>query len=310
MRDRGKQASGWLLLVGLTGLLVWGHWNALRLTARSWENPLYSHGYLIPLFSLLLLWIRRQPLEEPTPRARLAGLVLLAGALALRLAATHYAIVTVDLVSFVPALAGVWLLVGGTSLLRWAGPAIAFLVFMFPLPTFIKENVLMHLQRIATVMSTYVLQTFGVAAHSEGNRISIGELQMGVVDACSGLRMSTNLLALAVALVMLTKRPWWERLALLLSAVPIAIIVNVVRITATGLFHLAFGSEWVDSGLFHDAAGFLMMPLAVGLMYLEMVLLSHLFIEVEQNPSVATVALNTARTKPAKSSAPIAPTSG
>lgn len=146
----------------------------------------------------------------------------------------------------------------------------------------------MRLQYLATIVSTYVLQTIGVAAHCEGNRISVGELQMGVVDACSGLRMSTNLLALAVAILLVVRRPWWDRVILLLSAIPIALLVNVVRITATGLLHLTFGSDLVDTNHFHDWAGFLMMPLALLLLYIEIEILSRLVVEEEQGATAAS----------------------
>ena len=175
-----------------------------------------------------------------------------------------------------------FLLVGGWKLFRWAGPAIGFLLFMFPLPSFIKNTILLKLQHVATVASTFVLQTLGIAAYSEGNRISIGELQMGVVDACSGLRMSTNLLALVVAILLISKRPWWDRAVILLSAIPIALAVNIFRITLTGILHLTVGTEMVEA-YFHDWAGILMMFTALGLLYIEMEILARLVVE-EQEP--------------------------
>ena len=109
--------------------------------------------------------------------------------------------------SFVPAVVGVFLLVGGWKTIRWAGPAIAFLIFMFPLPGFLDARLLAPLQKVATLSSTYLLQTMGIPSYSEGNRIVIGEVQLGVVEACSGLRMLTIFVALAVAITLVTDRP-------------------------------------------------------------------------------------------------------
>ena len=72
----------------------------------------------------------------------------------------------------------------------------------------------------------------GVAAFRQGNLISVPGADLNIADACSGLRMLTIFLALAVAMVFLVERPWWDKLIILLSAVPIALIVNIIRITA------------------------------------------------------------------------------
>jgi exosortase len=289
LRDDPDQRTPFLILVGLVAVLVWSYWNTLTFTASFWDDPLYSHGYLVPLFTLALLWMRREPFQPVGTWDRWLGLGLLAGSLALRMVATHYAMVTIDAFTLVPALAGVFLLVGGLKMLRWAGPAIVFLMFMFPLPTVLKENILGNLQRVATIASTFLMQTFGIAAIREGNRISIdNDLQLGVVDACSGLRMATIFLALAVAIVLVVRRPWWDRLIILLSAIPIALIVNVIRVTVTGVLYMLARNSELAQKVFHDWAGWFMMPLALGLLYLELQILSALVIE-DSAPELATV---------------------
>src|SRR5262249_17993443 len=163
-------------------------------------------------------------------------------------------------------------------MLRWAGPAVAFLIFMFPLPSFLDTRLLAPLQKMATTASTYVLQTMGIPSYSEGNRIVIGEVQLGVVEACSGLRMLTIFIALSFAIVLVTDRPFWERVVIVLSSIPIAVVSNIVRIVVTAILYLTVGGEWVDE-VFHDLDGYLMMPLALGLLYLEFQILSHLLID-------------------------------
>ncbi len=156
--------------------------------------------------------MRHQPFRPVTEGARWAGVGLLSAGLGLRLMATYYPNHVPEMDSFVPAVAGVFLLVGGWSVIRWAGPAILFLIFMFPLPSFLDVRLLAPLQKLATLSSTYVLQTIGIPTYSEGNRIVIGEVQLGVVEACSGLRMLTIFVALAVAITLVTERPLWERI--------------------------------------------------------------------------------------------------
>lgn len=279
-RKHSDQLVPWALLIGLLGVLVYVYGNSLdsRGVMSFWDNPKYSHGWLVPVFTLILLWLRYEPLEPATPGARWAGVGLLSAALGLRLLATYYPSRVPEMYSFVPAVAGIFLLVGGWKIVRWAGPPVAFLIFMFPLPGFLDSGLLAPLQKLATAASTYCLQTMGIPAYSEGNRIVIGEVQLGVVEACSGLRMLTIFVALAFAITLVTERPLWERIVTVISAVPIALAANIMRITVTAIMHLTVGPEMVDK-VFHDLDGLFMMPMALGLLYVEFQILSHLVIE-------------------------------
>ncbi len=282
LQENSDQVRPWATLVALLGVLVFVYWNSLddRGAKKFWDNPngKYSHGWLVPIFTIILLWMRHEPFGKVTAGSRWAGVALLSAGLGIRMVATYYWTHVPQMDSFVLAVAGVFLLVGGWKMIRWAGPAVAFLIFMFPLPTVIDTRLLGPLQHIATVSSTYCLQTLGIAASSEGNRIEIGEMQMGVVEACSGLRMLTIFFALAVAITLVTDRPLWERVIIVASAIPIALASNIVRITVTGIFYLTLGPEWVDR-VFHALDGWLMMPLALGLLYVEFQILSHILIE-------------------------------
>ena len=280
LEKNSDQVIPWTILISLLLMLIGVYWNSLdhRGAMWFWENPKYSHGWLVPVFTVILLWMRHEPFGPVTLSARWSGLALLAGGLGLRLLTTYSPSKVPEMDSFVPSVAGVFLLVGGWKMIRWAGPAIAFLIFMFPLPGFLDTELLAPLQRLATTSSTYCLQTIGIPTYNEGNRIVIGEVQLGVVEACSGLRMLTIFVALAVAITLVTDRPWWERIVTILSAVPIALAVNIVRITVTGILHLTAGPELAEM-VFHDLAGWFMMPMALGLLYVEFQILSHLIIE-------------------------------
>ncbi|REK17535.1 MAG: exosortase [Planctomycetota bacterium] len=282
LKKNSDQVVPWAVLVGLMGVLIYTYWNSLdyRGAKQFWDNPKYSHGWLVPIFTVILMWMRYEPFGKVTTTARWAGVGLLAAGLGMRLGATYFPNHVPEMVSFVPSVAGVFLLVGGWQTLRWAGPPIAFLIFMFPLPGFLDARLLAPLQQLATIASTYTLQTMGISAFYEGNRIAInnGEVTLGVVEACSGLRMLTIFVALAVAITLVTERPMWERVVIVLSAVPIALIVNITRITVTAILHLTAGHDLADL-VFHDLAGWFMMPMALGLLYVEFQILSHLLIE-------------------------------
>jgi exosortase len=284
LQDRDK--STWTLLGLMVLLVVACYWNTIVGTADAWSSPMYSHGYLIPAFAAFLLYMRREPFGDVTPTERWWGVGIVIAATVMRVAGSYMVQFSVDRLSMLICLMGIFILVGGLRTIRWAGPAIAFLVFMFPLPRILVDNILRPLQTVATMTSVYALQTFGLDVYREGNRIELENQAMNVVDQCSGLRMLTIFIALAVAIVMISNhRPWWERMIILLSSVPIALLVNCIRITVTGLLYSLDVNENIANQIFHDFAGLIMMPMALGFLFLEMQILSRLVIEDKSAPS-------------------------
>ena len=285
--EQRQEIVAWSTFGALTLLLLWGYWKTLAHVAGGWDNAQYSHGYLIPLFAAVLMWLRREKIGEVAPAARWTGVALLSGSLLVRGISSYYSIATFDSLSFVSALAGILLIVGGWRMMVWAGPAVGFLVFMVPWPMAMERAILDPLQKFASVCSTYALQTMGLDVYREGTKIVLRAMPLNVVGACSGLRMTTIFLALSVAVVLITSRPWWENVVILSSAIPIAITVNVIRIIITGLCY-EFQPEGSDLAgvIFHDIAGYIMMPIALGLLYLECVILSNLLIDVEPKQHV------------------------
>jgi exosortase len=269
--------------------LLWVYWPTLsELTGQWGDDPRYSHGYLVPLFAGYLLWARRGLLWADSLRPSWWGLPLLLAGLALRFAGTYLFFDWFSAMALLPCLAGLVVLSGGWHALRWAWPAIAFLGFMVPLPHRLEVALAHPLQRLATLVSTYVLQTLGFTAFAEGNVIRLGQVRIGVVEACSGLSMLVSFFALATAVSLLIRRPPLEKLLIVLSALPIALIANILRITVTGILHKTVGSAVADY-VFHDLAGWLMMPLALGLLWLELRLLAWVLVPApsEKQPTLA-----------------------
>jgi exosortase len=213
---------------------------------------------------------------------RWIGILLLTIGMGARLWAAEYGHPPVDRLSFLPAIFGVFMMVGGLHLIRYAWPALFFLVFMFPLPNMLERPILGGLQKFASICSTFVLQTMGMAAFRQGNLISIPGSELNIAEACSGLRMGTIFAAMAVFMVFIIERPWWDKFVILLSAIPIALLVNIIRITVTGLLYWLTGPDnYVAHKLGHDWAGLFMMPLALGFLWLELQVLERLTIPVE-----------------------------
>lgn len=264
---------------------VWAYWTVLEILYQNWNNrPEYSHGYLVPLFSIALLWTRRDKIEFNEFRPEAWGLGLIALAVLIRLAAAYYFFEWFDLLSIIPFVSGIFLLAGGWSAIRWAWPALLFLAFMLPLPHSVQIALRDPLRSIGTIVSTYVMQTFGLSAFSEGNVIIVDEARIGVTEACSGISMLMVFFAFSTAMALfIRERPIWEKILVVASAVPIAIIANVTRITLTGLLHALGYSDFADA-FFHDFAGWMMIPLAFAILWVELWLASRIVIVEDCSP--------------------------
>jgi exosortase len=173
----------------------------------------------------------------------------------------------------------VWLLFGRT-IFWWSLPSIVFLWFMVPIPYSAERWLSVPLQAVATRLSTVALVYLGQPAIAEGNVILLGDHTLFVGEACSGMRIFVGIFALAFAFVLFSQWGWWQKVLVLLAAMPVAIVANVARIVVTGLLY-----QWVSSEagqkFSHDIAGFVMIPLAAVILWLMLVFLDKLFPQVE-----------------------------
>jgi len=236
---------------------------------------------------------RNAQLLEVASSVRWAGLGILLASMLVRLAAAIYDANPYDRLSFIGAVLGICMLVGGTAMLRWAGPPLGFLVFMFPLPSVLEHNILWKLQTGAAIASSWTLQLLDAPAVRDGNKIIIDNIPLDVADACSGLRMATIFGAMSLALaILMVERPWWDRLIVLLSAIPVALATNVIRITITALIYMFFPESEGIHKFVHDWAGFAMMPIAMGILWLELELLRRISIPIDADDFAALGTIN------------------
>jgi exosortase len=278
-----SNSARWTLIAGcgLSCILVWAYWPTLAEIADRWVNDSrYSHGYFVPVFAAYQLWARRDYLTGKMATPSIWGIAFLLLGLAAHLVGARYYFDWLCAASLLPTLMGLCLGLGGWTALAWAGPAIAFLGFMLPLPFRVEVALAHPLQRFATLASTFTLQTIGLPAVAEGNIIIMEQAPIGVEEACNGLGMLMTFFALATGLAMVLERPLLDKILLVLSAVPVALLANVARITVTGLLSETVSPE-AASTFFHALAGWFMMPLAMGLLWLELLLFSRLLIDIE-----------------------------
>jgi exosortase len=282
----GHQRRSWLWALAAT-LLVLGLVYAPNFRDLSWYwfgDPNYSHGPLVIPIAAIILWRRLSTAKAKlTPNASATaywGWVLLAGVLGLRVIAYERNTQWSENATLLPAIACLTWIFGGWSLLRLAWPAIVFLLFMFPLPQAVNSSISLPLQEFATAGSCFLLQLSHIWVVQQGNTIHLTtkthEIErLEVAAACNGLSMLMTLAATVTATIIVIPLPTWKRITVLVSAVPIALVSNILRIVATGWCYYYIpgpkAKEWA-----HDISGWLMMPLALVLIGLELRILSWL----------------------------------
>jgi exosortase len=274
----GQSRAWWLAAGAVAVMLAVAYAPNFRDLFRSWsDDPNYSHGFLVIPIALFMLWRRLgdMPWERPREGAHASwwSWAILAIVLVVRFAAYEQNLQWVETATLLPAIVCLTWTFGGVPLLERAWPSILFLVFMLPLPTAVNGMISMPLQRIAATGSFYILQLSGFWAIQQGNIINLktgdGMEQLDVALACNGLKMLMTLAATVTAAVLLLPLPTWKRIVLLLSAVPIAMISNMIRIVTTGWCYYYISGEHAKEWA-HDISGWLMMPLALVLVGLEL----------------------------------------
>jgi exosortase len=240
------------LLVSLLAALP-----SLRLLSYVWMSSDYlAHGYLIPVTSAGLIWLRRERIRGILRDSRapaLGPLVVLAAALfqagSLLAEAGTFAGIGVVL-----TIAATVYAVGGRPLLRTLAVPVGFLLLMVPPPVFLQDQLLFGLKAVVIQISVALLHAFGFSVAATGNRLFVPGHELFVANACSGLTSVVTLLPLAVVVAYLLGRGVWRRLLLVGSIVPIAILGNTLRVVVTVVLVSWYGMEYAE-GLLHDSFG-------------------------------------------------------
>jgi len=238
----------------------------VRLASQWWQDPNYTHGFFVPMFSLFLLWERRAKLAALRIKPAWPGLVMLLFALWTLILGTIKSEFFLYRLSVLLFIAGVVVFLAGWKHLVAISFPLAFLVLMIPSSTLL-EQITFPLQIIASKTATFLLMLAGVPAVREGNIILLPSAQLEVAEACSGIRSLFSLLTLTIVYGYLAETKTGVRVLLALMAVPIAVLANALRIAFTGLVVEHWGVEHAE-GTVHLLSGWLVFVASLALIFL------------------------------------------
>lgn len=224
------------------------YWEGISELLQAWQAPEYSHGPLIPILSglLFLRQLKLVPENHGSVPDRWPGVVLLL--VAVLLGAMGKLIVINDIVAYALILwVGAMLLISfGWQTGRHFWPPVVHLVFMLPLPGALYYAVSTYLQGVSSELGVYFIQLMNIPVYLEGNIIDLGVYKLHVAEACSGLRYLFPILSFSYIFAVLYQGPMWHKAFLLISAAPITVFMNSVRIAIAGIIVNYFGLEHVE----------------------------------------------------------------
>ena len=253
----------------------------LRLAQQWWQDPNYTHGFFVPVFSLFLIWESRAKLAALRVKPSWWGLVMLVFALMALVLGTISSGFFLSRVSLLLLICGAVVFLAGWKHLAAISFPLAFLVLMIPSSTLV-DQITFPLQILASKAATFLLTGVGVSAVREGNIILLPTARLEVAEACSGIRSLFSLITLTVIYGYLAETRTGLRVLLALIAVPVSILANALRIAVTGLVVQYWGLEGAE-GTPHLLSGWLIFGGSLLLIF-SLHRLSRLFFSGKQAP--------------------------
>ena len=273
-------------------VLIAFFWSYMPSLVELWSLLLksdeYSAGLFVPFLSVYIMWSRRHDIAQCPVKPSLWGLFAYIIAQVVRFMGLFLMYSSAERLSIILSIAALVLLLFGWQLFRKVSTILLFLCLMLPWPNIMQYLIGLRLQSWATSSAVFCLEIIGYEVIQEGNVIHIGNASVAVVEACNGLRMITAFFVITGLVVLLVKRTWWEKLIILASSLPIALLCNTIRLAITAMFFTVLEGEYWEK-IFHDFGGYAMMPLALAAIVGELWLLAKLTVlPVEEKAIIIT----------------------
>lgn len=259
--------SWWPIIVGLLVLYVPTYW---VLAHGLWNTDDHAHGPIVLAVSLFLIWQQRALFMEggstPTRVEAAIGWTLLVVGLLTYAIGRSQDILLFEVGSQIPVILGVLLITLGTKAARALWFALFFLLFIVPLPGFVVDAATGPLKEYISVIAEQVLYAAGYPIARSGVMLTVGQYQLLVADACSGLHSMFSLSAMGLLYLYLMRHTSLARNLIIMAAIlPIAFVANVIRVMVLILVTYHMGDE-AGQGFLHDFAG--IMLFIIGLLFL------------------------------------------
>jgi len=266
----------WIPLAWFGALLILAYFPILRHLVEQWSTDEdVSHGFFVPPVAAFIAWQRRERILALEYHPAWWGLGVMAWAALQGYVGTLGVELFLQRTSFLIALAGLLLVVGGTRLVRELAFPLLLLPFMIPIPAVLYNQITFPLQLFASRVAEFSLSIIGIPVLRDGNVLELASQKLSVVEACSGIRSLLSLSFLSLVYAYFFDRRIWMRWVLLAATIPVAIIANSGRVTITGV--LSEINPELARGFFHSLEGWIIFLIALFLLVGFHALMNRLF---------------------------------
>lgn len=293
----------WLGITVFAVLMGYVFHGGLARMAREWHNPEYGHSYFIPLISVYLIWQKRYVLRGIPWQRSWLGLCLVVIGLGLSVVGELSTLFVIVQYAFVITLIGAVLALTGWRVTKVLWAPLLFLLFMVPLPDFLYQQLSGRLQLISSELGASIIRAFGISVFVEGNVIDLGVYQLQVVEACNGLRYLFPLMTIAFIAAYFYRTSVWKRMVIFVSSIPIAIIMNSIRIGVIGLLVEYAGTNAAE-GFLHFFEGWVVFMLCIAILLMEMTVLGRIGPNPQPLSALFTIQSESAANRSIEISAP------
>jgi exosortase D (VPLPA-CTERM-specific) len=266
----------WALIGSGLLLLLFAFAGGLEELVTRWDRQEeYSHGYILPFLTLYFIWQRKNLIQQSdfSPSWMGFGIVLLA--LIVFLVGEISALFMLIQYAFIAVLVGIALSIMGWPAVKPVVVPILLLIFAIPLPYFLEASLSANLQLLSSKLGVYFIRWCQIPVYLEGNIIDLGSYKLQVVEACSGLRYLFPLMSLGFICAYMYNTAFWKRALVFLSTIPITLFMNSFRIAMIGVLVDNWGISMAE-GFLHDFEGWVVFMACLGVLIVEMLLLSRL----------------------------------
>ncbi|MBL4744105.1 MAG: VPLPA-CTERM-specific exosortase XrtD [Cycloclasticus sp.] len=265
-----------------TGLIVlslviafWVYWTGLAEAYFRWDNQEeYSHGFLIPLVTLYILWEKKGLILSSAGKPLWLGVWLIFAASVIFLIGEVSALFILIQYAFVLVLIGLSLVTVGKGT-KYTFAPIMLLLFAIPLPYVIEVVLTAKMQLISSALGVSFIRFCQIPVFLEGNVIDLGTFKLQVVEACSGLRYLFPLMSLGFITAYFYRTSFWKRVLVFLATIPITILMNSFRIGIIGVLVDNWGISMAE-GFIHDFEGWIIFMACAFLLFVLVWLLEKL----------------------------------
>ncbi len=263
-----------IVIIAACFLFLYSH--TIQKLISDWlVDPNFSHGFLVPFVAGYMIWYKKNELAEIEDKPSNLGLFIIALGMLIHILGNIGAELFIMRFSMVVTLFGIVLYLFGRKITSAVAVPLIYLIIMIPIPAIIWNKIAFPLQLLAANLSSIMIRIINIPVLREGNILHLANTSLEVVDACSGLRSLTSLIALSGAFAYIADISITKKWILFLSAFPIAVIVNVVRLTVTAVMAVYIGAE-AAQGFLHDMSGLLVFVVALAMLYLVFIIESKI----------------------------------